>query len=470
MCGIAALSLKSGNAVPQVIKMLLALQHRGQESAGIAFTNPNLNVYKGFGLVPDVFKPGDAARLSSAAAIGHVRYSTTGSRRHIYEVQPALFNILSKPFSIAFNGNITNHHHIREELLKDSSFKTETDTETIGLLIARNLADEGFDYVEAIRRSMEVLDGAYSLILLTHDGYIIAARDPYGFKPLSYGVLNNGFTVASESVAIEGIDGICLGDIQPGEVLVVANGEAVERVRGAPSLRKAMCMFEFVYFSRPDSVIDGRLIHEVRKNLGRILYRVKPIEADLTSPVPDSGRSTALGFAEESGIPFEEVIMKNRYIGRTFILPESDARRSAVELKFHIVRKLAENRRIVVVDDSIVRGVTLTRIIPLLKALGCREVHVRIACPPIIYPCFMGIDFPTQHELIAARHSVDEIKGIINADTLIYNNIGDLCRGIGYSPSELCLACLTGSYPLKSPYNYAKLQSVFGGQRYGGAY
>ncbi|MEM1546189.1 MAG: amidophosphoribosyltransferase [Candidatus Methanomethylicia archaeon] len=463
MCGIAALSLKSCNAIPKVIKMLLALQHRGQESTGIAFINSSLNVYKGFGLVPDVFRHVDITELNSSTAIGHVRYSTTGSRRSIYEVQPFLLNVSNKSFSIAFNGNIVNHHYIRREILKNSTFKTETDTETIGLLIARSLVDEGFDYVEALRSSMSILDGAYSLTLLTSDGYIVAARDPYGFKPLSYGIVDNGFTIASESIAIECIDGICIGDVQPGEVLVIANGEVVERIQAYPPLRRAMCMFEFVYFSRPDSIINGKLIHEVRKNLGRALYRANPIKADFTAPIPDSGRSSALGFAEESGIPFEEVIMKNRYIGRTFILPESDARRNAVELKFHIVRRLVENRGVVVVDDSIVRGVTLTRIIPLMKAKGCREVHVRIACPPILYPCFMGIDFPTERELIASRHSVEEIREIINADTLIYNTVEDLCRGIGCSSEDLCLACLTGKYPLRSSYNYDELQSLFRG-------
>ena len=463
MCGIAALSLKSGNAIPKVVRMLLALQHRGQESAGIAFTNSTLNVHKGFGLVQDVFRSIDLSRISSSAAIGHVRYSTTGSRRDMYEVQPFLVNVLDKSFSIAFNGNIVNHNYIRRELLRSLTFKTGTDTETISLLIARNLIDEGFDYVEALRKSMDVLDGAYSLILITDDGFIVAARDPYGFKPLSYGTVDNGFTVASESVAIECIDGLYIGDVNPGEILVLSGGEVVERVKAYSSFRKAMCMFEFVYFSRPDSIINGRLIHEVRKNLGKALYRIKPVKADFTSPVPDSGRSSALGFAEESGIPFEEVIMKNRYIGRTFILPESNSRKNAVELKFHIVRRLIEDRRIVVVDDSIVRGVTLTRIIPLMKARGCREVHVRIACPPIIYPCFMGIDFPTERELIASKHSVEEIREIINADTLIYNDVRNLCSGIGLSQDDLCLACLTGKYPLKSSYNYVELQKLFGG-------
>jgi amidophosphoribosyltransferase len=463
MCGIAALSLKSGNAVPEVVKMLLALQHRGQESAGISFISSSLNVYKGFGLVQDVFKGFNPFRISSSAVIGHVRYSTTGSGGDIYEVQPFLTDVSGRMFSIAFNGNIVNHNSIRRELLRNSVFKTETDTETISLLIARNLVDEGFDYVEALRKSMDVLDGAYSLILIADDGCIAAARDPYGFKPLSYGSLDNGFTVASESVAIECIGGLHLGDVNPGEILVLSGGEVVERVKACSSFRKAMCMFEFVYFSRPDSVINGRLIHEVRKNLGKALYRIKPVRADLTSPVPDSGRSSALGFSEESGIPFEEAIMRNRYIGRTFILPESNSRRSAVELKFHVVRRLVEGRRIVVVDDSIVRGVTLTRIVPLMKSRGCREVHVRIACPPIIYPCFMGIDFPTERELVASRHSVEEIREIINADTLTYNSVENLCSGIGLSQGDLCLACLTGKYPLKSSYNYVELQKLFGG-------
>ncbi len=462
MCGIAGISLDgcSSDLIPNLIRMLISLQHRGQESAGIScLSNGELCTFKNFGMVVDALRAVEVKSYSSG--IGHVRYSTSGSKKNFDEIQPMTFKVNGLNFSLAFNGNVVNHYIVRREFLKDYKFRTNTDTETIGALIVK-LYREYKDMVEVLKECIDILDGAFSILLLTSEGTMYVIRDVLGFKPLCYAYIDNGIAFASESAALDILEGYELQDVKPGEVLVVHRGEIVERTCINGIGRRAFCMFEFVYFARPDSIIEGRLVHNVRKELGRRLYRLAPTRADLVVPVPDSGKSIALGYAEESGISFEEAIMKNRYVGRSFIMPDEKTRIETINLKFNIVEKLVRDKDIILIDDSIVRGSTLRKLVPKMKSKGARKVHVRIGCPPIIKPCFMGIDFPTSRELIASDRSVEKVREIINADSLIYNTIKNLCESIGYSENELCLACLTGKYPLKFKYAEEELEKIFG--------
>ncbi len=466
-CGVIALSSshKDIHVSRYVFDGLIALQHRGQESAGIYVYNGKIiDGYKGLGLVSEVFSTNTLSCLMGNVAIGHVRYSTT-AKSDLNNAQPYHFSSTYANFALAFNGTISNFLSLRK-MLEDKGhiFTSDSDTEVIAHLVANNLL-EVEDYMDALTLAIGQLKGAYSIVLLTETGDVYAVRDPLGFKPLCLGVIpqKDIYVVASETAAVDTLGGELLSDVIPGEIVRVSEGEITRR-KAVKLDRHARCMFEYVYFSRPDSVFDGISVHKARERLGRILYRLHPAEADLVVPVPDSGRSAATGYSEESGIPIAEGLMKNRYVWRTFIMPLQSYRENQVRLKFNPVKSVIEGRDIVLIDDSIVRATTMRQIVHMLKKAGARKVHVRISCPPIIAACYMGIDFPTRRELIAANHTVDEICKFIGADSLGYMTIEGLLEGIGLPEKELCLACVNGKYPIES-IDIELLEKTLGGGR-----
>ncbi len=448
MCGIAAY-LGSAPAAPVVYRLLIGLQHRGQESAGIAVTsNGSLLVEKGPGMVWEALPQERLVKLEhSPVAIGHVRYSTTGG--YMAEgAQPYTVSGRGLMLALAFNGNIANQRELRCFLEKEGyRFETSTDTEVLAKLVHYYSIEEGGDVVEGVKQAMRDAEGSFSLVILTPGPRIIVARDPWGFKPLAYAELNHGFVAASETSALEDIGATEWVEVEPGEVIVAEEG-CFWRESSGVSRPRALCAFEFVYFARPDTVFGGRIIHEARKDMGRIVARLAPTPADVVVPVPDSGRSAALGFSLETGIPMDEGLVKNRYMGRSFIMPPGVRERIA-EAKYGVIRSVIEGKRVALMDDSIVRGTTLKRLIRLLKSRGAREVHVRVASPPIRYPCFMGIDFPTRRELVASTRTPEEIAEMVGAESLVYNTVEGLCKAIGVE--GLCLACFTGKYPIRIP-------------------
>ncbi len=448
-CGVVGIrAVPPTQVAPQIYVGLLALQHRGQESSGICtVSEEGLVSRRRKGLVSN-FSGTEIDRRRGWAGIGHVRYSTTGAVR-LREAQPFLFSAGNTRLALAFNGTIANYLTLRKELKRERyKFLTCTDTETIAQLLAAKLRKTGHDYIASFASLMEELIGGYSLAVINEKGELFAARDPFGFKPLCLGRLSGeSYSVSSESVAFDTMSGQLVRDVIPGEVVKV-NHDGFAGVQIQKEARHAHCMFEYVYFSRPDSVIDGRSVYQVRQRLGRKLAKIHPAKADLIIPVPDSGRGAATGFSIESGLPIREGLMKNRYIGRTFIMPTQGFREFSVKLKLNPVRSVVEGKDIILVDDSIVRGTTIKHIVRLLRSVGVGRIHLRISCPQIIMPCYMGIDFPTRRELIAADHSVEEICNFIGADSLGYMSVDGLAEAIEIPREHLCLACLTGDYIL----------------------
>jgi amidophosphoribosyltransferase len=465
-CGVIGLRIRSGNAAHYISQGLYALQHRGQESSGIFVHNgTEIRGHKAMGMVAEIFDDSTLTRLSGNVGVGHVRYSTTASSS-IQEAQPLFYGESGKGFALAFNGTISNFLEARASL-KDSGhrFKTHADTEVLACCIAEGYA-ETKDYFESLGRCMDLLDGSFSLVLVTDEGELYGARDPLGFKPLCLGINESRglYVIASESVAEDALDARNVGEIRPGEVVRISGGR-IERqiVRSSP--RHAMCMFEYVYFSRPDSVIDGVGVYDARLRLGRNLARTWPKDVDMVVPVPDSGRTAASGYAQELRLPLVEGLMKNRYVWRTFIMPRQEIRELSVRLKLNPVRSVLKGKDIVLIDDTIVRGTTMRRVVGLLRKAGVRRVHVGISCPPVVSSCFMGIDFPTNRELIASQRNVEEIRRYIKADSLGYQTLEGLVEAIGIPKAELCLACLTAEYPLKSGPNIALLERELGSRR-----
>jgi len=419
---------------------LHSMQHRGQESAGIAVSNDKIRGHKGMGLVADVFKN---AYISGSVGIGHVRYSTTGDSV-IENAQPFIINYAKGSFAIAHNGNIVNQRDLRQTLeLAGSSFTTTSDTELIAKLIAHEHVKCG-DFVGAIQSTMKQLVGSYSLTLV-HNGAIYGVRDPGGIRPLCIGQKDKNFYIASESCALDIIGAKLLRDVKPSEIVVIS--DTLKSYSG-PKEKVCHCMFEFVYFARADSILDGKAVYAVRKKLGMNLAKQSPVKADMVCAVPDSGISHAIGYAMESGIPYSEGLIKNRYVGRTFILPDQSQRDLGVRVKLNPIRSEIAGKRLILVDDSIVRGTTLKRIVSSLRAAGAKEVHVRIASPPIKNPCSYGIDMQTSKEFIASERTVQQICKVIGADTLAYQSIEGLVDAIGLGHGKLCMACLNGEYPL----------------------
>jgi len=420
---------------------LHALQHRGQESAGISVADGHrVLTYKKMGLVADVFDEEKTRELTGDFAIGHVRYSTSGSS-NLLNAQPLQVASHRGTVTIAHNGNLVNAHELRREMeLQGSIFSTTSDTEVILHMLARNAEDSCED---ALLKLLPRVKGAYSLVVMTRNK-LIAVRDPYGFRPMCLGRYRNSYVVASESCAFDIIGATYLRDIAPGEMVVLGSGELVSRNMGIKVPEKR-CVFEHVYFSRPDSIVYGANVETVRRKSGVILGREAPAEADLVCAVPDSSNTAALGYARETGMPFELALIRNHYIGRTFISPAQKVRDMSVRIKFNPVAEVVAGKRVVLVDDSIVRGTTMRKLVKLMRGAGATEVHLRIASPPVTNPCYYGIDTPVRNELIASSHTVDEIKTYLRVDSLAYLSLPGLLEAAGEA-EKYCEACFTGDY------------------------
>jgi len=421
---------------------LYALQHRGQESAGIASTDGRaFQVEKAMGWVADAFSRERLKRLPGHRAIGHVRYSTAGTSS-LRNAQPITANTAHGPVAIAHNGNLVNAEELRAELEKDGAvFQSNSDTEVILHLLAR---EPRATLVEQLARALTRVKGAFTLLLLTPES-MIGVRDPSGFRPLSLGQLGDAWILASETCALDLMEARVIRDVEPGEIVVV-NDSGPTSFKPFKPAERLQCVFEYVYFARPDSVLWGRNVHAVRKALGHQLAREHPVQADLVIPVPDSGVGAALGFSEESGLPYDSGLVRNHYVGRTFIEPQQGIRHFGVKVKLNPNREVLEGKRVVVVDDSIVRGTTSRKIVKMIRAAGAREVHVRISSPPIQWPCYYGIDTPTRKELIGASHKVDEIQRYLSADSLGYLSLDGMLKATGSDPHQFCHACFTGQY------------------------
>ena len=447
-CGVVGISLTDRDVARPLYYSLYALQHRGQESAGIV-THDGFQQHSHveMGLVGDAFEEGDLEPLAGANGIGHVRYPTAGSVDTCC-AQPFSVSFKSGSLGLSHNGNLVNTEEIRDELAAmGHAFTSDGDTEVIAHELARNLLEA--DLVRAVKRTMNRIHGSYSLTIM-HDETVLAVRDPQGNRPLCIGELGDGYVVASESAAIDTLGGDLVRDVRPGELVVLdPDGTGYETYQLVESGNTAHCFFEHVYFARPDSVIDGELVYEVRRELGRALWAESGIETDVVMPVPDSGRSFASGYAEAApeSVEFAEGLMKNRYVGRTFIMPTQDEREQAVRLKLNPIRSTVEGKSVTIIDDSIVRGTTSNQLVKLLHDAGAEEVHVRIGAPQIVAPCYMGIDMASREELIAADRSVEEIAAEIEADSLSYLSIDAIAEALGKARADLCLGCVTGEYP-----------------------
>ncbi|HTM24643.1 MAG TPA: amidophosphoribosyltransferase [Vicinamibacterales bacterium] len=430
---------------------LYALQHRGQESAGIATSDgEKLRVSRAMGHVAEAFDERTLDTLPGHIAIGHTRYSTAGESR-LQNAQPILIDCAHGQIAIAHNGNLVNARELRDRLVRDGSiFQTNSDTEVVLHLYARSREHTVED---ALAESIAQITGAFSLALLTKDR-LIAARDPHGFRPLALGRLDDAYIVCSETCALDLIGATYVRDVEPGELLIISDG-GLRSLRPFPPAPLAHCSFEHVYFARPDSYVFGQSVNEVRTELGRILAKESPVEADVVSPIPDSGVCGATGFAEASGIPMQMGLIRNHYVGRTFIQPQQAIRHFSVKIKLNPVRSVLDGRRVVLIDDSIVRGTTSRKIVKMVRAAGAKEVHMRIACPPTISPCFYGVDTPSRSELIAATHSLEQIREFIEADSLAYLSLDGLLRAVGKGRNgkSYCTSCYTGVYPVAIPQN-----------------
>ena len=459
-CGVLAIASPSDDVARSAFFGLYALQHRGQEAAGIAVSDGRaVRLHKGQGLVNQVFQPGTLDPLVGNLAIGHTRYSTTGANSE-RNVQPYVVETIHGPLGVAHNGNLVNADQLRTTLLRrGAGLQSSSDSEVLALMLA---GAEGDSWEERLAAVMPSWEGAFSLVVIT-GSKIIAARDPWGFRPLSMGRLSSGgHAVASESGALQTLRCEAVREIEPGEMVVLQG--TIARIRQAvPSRpRQARCTFEHIYFSRPDATWDGLLVHQARQNLGEELAREHPVEADVVIPVPDSSVPAAIGYAAASGIPYNEGFVKNRYIGRTFIEPTDELRRQGVALKFNTLPRNIEGRRVVVIDDSLVRGTTANQLIRLIRDAGATEVHVRITCPPITNPCFFGVDMGTYDELIAHQLGVPEICEHIGADSLGFLSVGRMMKALGRDDGY-CNACFTGEYPVP-----VQLSMPVGKQRFDG--
>ena len=452
-CGVFGAYDFDGEDVTSTIYYgLFALQHRGQESCGIAVSDTNgpkgkVMSYKDMGLVNEVFNPENLEKLKGNIGVGHVRYSTAGSSVR-ENAQPLVLNYVKGTLGMAHNGNLLNAVELREELSYTGAiFQTTIDSEVIAYLIARERLKVG-TVEEAVKNAMLKIKGAYSLVVMS-PRQLIGARDPFGFKPLCIGKRDNTYFLSSETCALDTVGAEFVRDVLPGEVVTITS-KGIESDTSLCQKNTARCIFEYIYFARPDSKIDGMGVYESRINAGRILAKTHPVDADLVVGVPESGNPAALGFSLESGIPYGNAFIKNNYVGRTFIKPKQAQRESSVKVKLNVLKEAVAGKRVVMIDDSIVRGTTSARIVSLLKNSGAKEVHVRISSPPFKHPCYFGTDIPSEDQLIATGKTVDEICKIIGADSLGYLEVDRLsemiCGGTGF-----CDACFTGNYPMDPP-------------------
>ncbi|MDB6126072.1 MAG: amidophosphoribosyltransferase [Pedosphaera sp.] len=433
------------NAAQLTYYGLYALQHRGQESAGIVTSdNGKFNEYKGMGLVSQIFKGEVLSELTGNMAIGHTRYSTTGSS-HLRNAQPLTGNCRLGRIAIAHNGNLTNASKVRDELeAQGLMFQTSVDSEIILNLLAQpTLGGHDNNLIETVRR----IEGAYSLAIMT-ERELIGVRDPFGFRPLSIGKVDGAYVLASETCAFDLIHAEFVRDVEPGEIVII-DKKGLRSIQAFPEQEKrAFCIFEYVYFARPDSTIANRNVYKVRVDMGRELAREHPIEADVVIPVPDSGNCAALGYSLESGIPFEMAFVRNHYVGRSFLQPSQLIRDFDVRVKLNLINELVKGKRVIVVDDSIVRGTTSKSRVNNLKEAGAKEVHVMVSCPPHMHPCVYGIDFPDRSKLMAANHSLEEIRQYLNADSLSYLSQDGMVKATGLPKKSFCMACYDGNYPV----------------------
>jgi amidophosphoribosyltransferase len=459
-CGIVGLALndrESDNAALPIYYALYALQHRGQESTGITVHDgKSAHTLKGMGLVPDVFKKYNLSDLKGFVGIGHVRYSTTGDST-IENSQPLIVNFMDRTIAIAHNGNLVNSADLIAEFEAEGQvFLTSSDTEVIARLLVKELLKT--DILGAVEEVMKRLVGSYSLTILVDDTLVVV-RDPLGFKPLCIGELDEGYVVTSESAAIDTIGGKLIRDVRPGEVLVFKDGSYSSH-QLFRTKNTAHCVFEYIYFARADSIIDGQLVYQTRIRIGERLLDEHAIDADIISPIPDSGITFAIGYSKKSGIDYIEGLMKNRYIGRTFIMPDQKMRETAVRLKLNTIRQNLEGKKVILMDDSIVRGTTSRRIVDMVRKAGAEEVHMRIGSPPIMSPCYLGIDMATREELVAAHKTVAGVEAVINADSLGYVSVEGLVEAVGIPEDDLCLGCLTGVYPVEIPGEECKRRQL----------
>ncbi len=434
---------------------LYALQHRGQESAGIAVSHDKqIEIHKGMGLVPDIFNVKDLEKLEGTSAVGHVRYSTTGGS-NLENAQPFIARHRNKTYAIAHNGNLVNAHTLKKELEESGSiFQTTMDSEVAIHLFIRNLK-QGF--VQGMVDTVARLQGAYSFVVLTGKGELIGIKDPNGFRPLCLGRLNGHYVLASESCALDLIQAEFIRELEPGEIVLI-NDDGVKSLVPAKKQKQSMCIFEYIYFARPDSTIAGHNVYMMRKAHGRRLAQEAPVDADIVMPFPDSGNYAAIGYSEESGIPFEMAMIRNHYVGRSFIQPTQSMRDFAVRIKLNPVKEMIQGKDIIIIEDSIIRGTTAKTRVKALKELGAKKVHMRISCPPHKFPCYYGIDFSTKGELIAATMSIDELRDHLGLDSLHYLSIEGMLEASGVENPEnhFCKACFDGDYPVKIDKDMAK--------------
>ena len=454
-CGVIGVFTPEGEASRLAFFGLFALQHRGQESAGIAAANgENVVVHADMGLVTQIFREPDFYPLVGDMAIGHTRYSTSGSSE-LCNAQPLLVDGKHGQLAVANNGNIINALQLRDQLQDEwnCTFASTTDTEVIAQLLAHAT---GANWEDRVFQCMRQLEGAYSIVVQTKDT-MIAARDPLGIRPLCLGKLNGGWVVASESCALDHIGAEYIRELDAGEVIIVDGNGLHSATWSGGTGRQALCVFELIYFARPDSLMAGQLVHSVRQELGAQLAREHPVDADLVIGIPDSSTAAAVGYAQESGIPFSEGLVKNRYVGRTFIEPEQRLRDLGVRQKFNTLVDVIQGKRLVVVDDSIVRGTTTPHVVNLLRKGGAKEVHMRVCAPPIKHPCFMGVDMASREELLAANNTLEDIRTIVGADTLGYLSVEGLLEVVGGTKGGFCDACFTGNYPVPVQLELSKL-------------
>lgn len=454
-CGVFGMYDFDGNDVATSICYgLFALQHRGQESCGIAVSETNgpkgkVSAYKDMGLLNEAFTPDTLASLKGDIGVGHVRYSTAGSSTR-ENAQPLVLNYVKGTLGLAHNGNLINAPELRRELeYTGAIFQTTIDSEVIAYHIARERLNSK-TVEEAVGRAMKKIKGAYSLIVMS-PRKLIGARDPFGFRPLCIGKRDNCYILASETCALDTIGAEFVRDVEPGEIVTISPDKGIESDKSLciPKNEHARCVFEYIYFARPDSYLDGVSVYHSRIMAGKFLAMDSPVEADIVTGVPESGNCAAMGYAMESGIPYATAFVKNTYVGRTFIKPKQKNRESSVQVKLNPIREVVEGKRVVMIDDSIVRGTTSDRIVKMLRDAGAKEVHVRISSPPFLWPCYFGTDVPARDQLIAYNRTVDQIRDVIGADSLAYLGIERLSQMV--NGKEICTGCFTGKYPMEPP-------------------
>lgn len=454
-CGIVGIhsSDDSKNVAPFVYYCLYALQHRGQESAGIASFNSTegLKHYCGMGLITDVFRDYEIQNLEGSMAVGHVRYSTTGQSK-LENSQPFVIDFGDGFIAMAHNGDIVNSDELRKELISEGFyFRSDSDSEVICYMLKKEHYDNNKDVLEAIEAVCKKLVGSYALTILI-DGELYGVRDPMGIKPLAIAKRDDDFILASETVAFDVINAEYIRDVEPGEVIYFENDEISSRMlESAGKCKLSHCMFEYVYFARPDSTIDGINVYQTRIHIGEQLRKLYPIDADVVIPVPDSSIPAAIGYSRASGIPYGEGLIKNRYVGRTFIMPTQEERELAVRLKLNPIKSALKGKKIILIDDSIVRGTTSKKLLDLVKEAEPAEIHFLVGCPPVISPCYYGVAMATKKELIAANYSIEEIRQQLKVDSLGYITLEALVEAIGMPKEDLCLGCVNEEYPTEIP-------------------